>query len=82
VSVQKPPKLRWKPGSVVELDRQIFEVICAYRVQTEPHEWYFELEYRKSIVEDLDFVGRVAEAFGAGDETPRMMLLPSPSWLL
>jgi len=72
VRASKPPKLRWQPGQLITLDKQLFEVICAFRVESQPSEWFFELEYRTAVQEHLDAIGQLGRAFG-GDETPRIV---------
>lgn len=73
VRASKPPKLRWQPGQLITLDGQLFEIVYAFRIESEPSEWFFELEYRKSVQESLDAIGQLGQAFGCGDETPRVV---------
>jgi len=71
----KPPKLRYRPGQFIEVENQLFEIIFAYRLVSEPFEWIFCLEERKSFrsIEPGDKIGEIAEAMGCGAETPRIV---------
>jgi len=46
--VDKPPKLRFKPGSFVrdKKTKQLYCIRVAFRLREDPHVWYFELEER------------------------------------
>jgi len=68
----KPPKLRFKPGMMIELEGQLYEVLYAFRLQDAPHEWRYMLEERKSVDEALDDLGQLMEAMELGKNTPRV----------
>lgn len=69
----KPPKLRFRPGQFIEYKGQLHELMFAYRVKDDPHEWIFCLEERRDLSGRKDLIGIVAEALGCGDETPRIL---------
>jgi len=45
----KPPKLRFKPGWFIRYKGQLYEIIYAYRLVGQPHEWFFSIEERSSL---------------------------------
>ena len=75
VQTSKPPKLRWQPGSMVRVEKQLYEIMYCFRVKSDPHEWFFCLEERKSVLQPStpDLIQQVAEAFGCGKDTPRIV---------
>lgn len=80
VSNQKPPKLRFKPGTVVEWkdpskpeNNGLYEVMFCYRIKSDPHEWIYALEERKSVVHKPDLMESLMNAMGAGYTTPRIV---------
>jgi hypothetical protein len=70
---RKPPKLRWRPGEIYQIDGQLYEVICCYRLQEDPQEWRVRLEERKAIDEEHDAIGQIAEGLGLGNNTQRVV---------
>jgi len=69
----KPPKLRFQPGSFVRYKGQLCEVIYAYRLQENPHEWRYSLEERTELSSrPKDAIGQLAVALGCGATTPRV----------
>lgn len=74
VTTGKPPKLRFKPGTLVKLEGQVYEVIYCYRVRENPHEWHYHLEERhESGALIMDQIGLVAVTLGCGKSTPRVV---------
>lgn len=69
----KPPPMRFKIGSYVKHEGWLYEVMYAYRVVTDPHEWIYCLEVRKGLDGSKDAIGRIAEAMGCGETTPRVV---------
>lgn len=45
----KPPKLRFRPGNFVEFRGALYEVMGAYRLKADPHEWLFLLSARQDM---------------------------------
>ena len=73
-SARKPPKLRFQPGSFVEYKGQLYEILYAFRVASAPQEWFYTLAERESLTPpQLDLIGAVVEALGAGRNTPRVV---------
>ena len=68
----KPPKLRFQPGSFARLDGQLYEIMYAFRIETNPHEWYYALEERFSLTSTPDLTAKALAALGAGATTPRV----------
>lgn len=74
VTTGKPPKLRFRPGTIVEYKGQVYEIVYAYRVKADPHEWFYCLEERSKSGElVLDQIGSALQAMGAGRDTPRVV---------
>lgn len=69
----KPPKLRFQPGTHIELEGQLYLIMYAYRTQENPHEWCFCLEERIAVDQALDEIGQIAEAMRLGSTTPRVV---------
>lgn len=72
----KAPKVRFKTGQFVKRGDEIWEVIYAYRLKTNPHEWIYCLEERKQIgksLSDDDKLGHMFNALGCGEGTPRIV---------
>lgn len=72
----KPPKLRFQIGAFVQYKGQLYEIMFAYRLRDDPHEWLYELEERKNLTpNDLqqDPIHRLALGLGAGKTTPRVV---------
>lgn len=69
----KPPKLRFRPGQIVRYKNELYEVMYAYRVRETPHEWFYSLEERKGLSENLDAIGQFLQAAGCGATTPRLV---------
>lgn len=76
----KPPKLRFRPGQYVEFDGQLYEVMYAYRLKENPHEWIFCLEERKDLSGSMDEIGQIAESLGCGSLTPKIVYDLFHSW--
>lgn len=51
VKIDKPPKLRYRPGQYVMYKNQLYEIRYCFRTATDPGEWCFVLFERKSAVE-------------------------------
>ncbi len=70
----RPPKLRFYPGMFVELGKQLYEIVYAYRVKGD-HQWKFCLEERESLcsVEERDKINQALVAAGVGNETHRII---------
>lgn len=71
----KPPKVRFRPGSFIELEGRIYEVMYAYRVEKDPHEWRYVLEDRDGLrrVVPTDPWAQLAIQSGVGELTPRIV---------
>lgn len=70
----KPPKLRFRPGTIIRIGSQHYQIVYAYRLQDSPHEWHFCCELRDGVeAPKLDEVMRVVTALGAGTDTPRVV---------
>lgn len=70
----KPPKMRFKPGQFIRFRKQLWEIVCAFRVARDPHEWLYELEER----DGFQTVGardeaQILRSVGCGDKTPRVV---------
>jgi hypothetical protein len=55
---QKPPKLRFRPGSFMREkgNNQLYCIRCAFRYLDNPSEWLFVLEYRNNIESPQTFM--------------------------
>lgn len=70
----KPPRLRFQPGAFVRYKGELHEVLYAYRVEGNPHEWIYCLAERKSLTPpNRDLITKVVLALGAGQSTPRIV---------
>lgn len=69
----KPPKMKFKIGSYLRYEGYLYEVMYAYRVASDPHEWIYSLEVRKNLAGQLDAIGELASAMGCGKDTPRIV---------
>ena len=80
-SAGKPPKLRWQPGSFVRVRGHLWEIIYAYRLQSEPSEWHFALERREELrTRTPEFLGTDTQEWGHGISTPRIVYELFRSW--
>lgn len=50
VTSSKPPRLRYRPGNMIHLEGELYEIIFAHRLEEDPHEWRFVLEERTSVL--------------------------------
>ena len=71
----KPPKLRCRPGYLVQKGEQLYECMYCYRLQENPQEWIYLLEERKDLFGhvDGDRWSSTFEVMGAGADTPRIV---------
>ena len=71
----KPPKLRYKPGNIVRIGAQHYEIIYAYRVEKTPHEWLYCCELRDNLMApESDLALEAVYALGGGQSTPRVVI--------
>jgi hypothetical protein len=72
----KAPKRRFSPGQFIWAERQLWEIICAYRVADDPSEWLYDLEERQELkaIDPSDGLAQVASFMGAGSRTPRVFM--------
>lgn len=68
----KPPKLRFKPGTFLTWKGQRYEIMYAYRVEDNPHEWRYSLEERDKDSRP-EAINVVLKILGAGMTTPRVV---------
>lgn len=70
----KAPKRRFSPGQFIWVEKQLWEIVYAYRLASDPSEWIYCLEERKELksIQDGDVVGQAAAMLGAGSQTPRV----------
>lgn len=70
----KPPKLRFRPGQYIQYKGQLYELMFAYRLKEDPHEWIYCLEERRSLSgRPKDTIAAVSASLGCGDGTPRIV---------
>ena len=69
----KPPKLRFRPGTLLEYRGQAYEVIYCCRVREQPSEWLYMLEERGDGDLSGDYIGQFAASLGCGNEVPRVV---------
>lgn len=69
----KPPKLRFRPGQYIEYQGRLHELMFAYRLRDDPHEWIYALEEREDLSDQKDVIGQIARHIGCGESTPRIV---------
>ena len=57
----KPPKLRFRPGTIIKLRGELWEVLYAFRFANEPAVWRYRCERRKSLEPITTTNARAAE---------------------
>lgn len=69
----KPPKRRWQPGQLVELEGELYIIVYCYRLQEDPREWVYCLEERESVEHKPDaLLDALENVLGCGSMTPRI----------
>lgn len=48
------PRLRFQPGWFIEFGGKLYRIICAYRIERNPHIWWFVLEERDNLEQTVD----------------------------
>ena len=69
----KPPKLNFNPGDFISFEGGLHEVIYIFRLQSDPSEWIYCLEWRSSLNPTGRPLDNLVAAMGAGSETPRIV---------
>ena len=65
----KPPKLRFQPGTFVELEEEVYHILYAFRLAQAPEEWVYCLELCGGGRAPWYFLNMI----GAAQDTPRVV---------
>jgi hypothetical protein len=70
----KPPKLRFHPGTFVQYQGYIYEIVFCFRIEEEPNVWNFQLEERRDLSgKPRDHIDAFLRGLGCGINTKRIV---------